>query len=307
MIPLKRFDPDLDRLFAFGIDREPGRAPTDQPSDWPEVARVRDYCDRVRDSVDNIWNSIPSEMQQVCIEHRLMHAETLAYLLHNMDHYRLITQGEESVDDTEIEGGRVEIPAGMATLGKRSGEGFGWDNEFEQCTEQVECFSIGRSKVTNREYLKFVEAGAPRRTSGAGRMASGSYAGCSTSCRCPPIGPSGSRRRKRRNTPSGQARLFQLKLSGIAAPTAHSMARSGSTHGGTSLLLHVRMAISTGTSGMRLLLGVTRRGRARSAYTTFSGTDGNGRAPPLRLFRAFVRSRSTLGIRPTSLTVDIMS
>src|SRR5579864_3975474 len=29
------FHPDFDKLSAFGIDPEPGRAPADQPSDWP--------------------------------------------------------------------------------------------------------------------------------------------------------------------------------------------------------------------------------------------------------------------------------
>ena len=29
------FHATFDKLFAFGIDPEPGRAPADQPSDWP--------------------------------------------------------------------------------------------------------------------------------------------------------------------------------------------------------------------------------------------------------------------------------
>src|SRR5580704_15576322 len=35
------FDPTLDKLFAFGIDPEPGGAPADQPSDWPSELHVR--------------------------------------------------------------------------------------------------------------------------------------------------------------------------------------------------------------------------------------------------------------------------
>src|ERR1700727_168921 len=40
--------PSFDRLFAFGIDPEPGRAPADTPSDWPREVEVRSYVERVR-------------------------------------------------------------------------------------------------------------------------------------------------------------------------------------------------------------------------------------------------------------------
>src|SRR6266852_9904042 len=42
-------DPDLDRLFAFGIDPVGGGLPTDRPSDWPALDQVRQYVQRTRD------------------------------------------------------------------------------------------------------------------------------------------------------------------------------------------------------------------------------------------------------------------
>jgi formylglycine-generating enzyme required for sulfatase activity len=39
------------------------------------------------------------------------------------------------------------------------GTEFGWDNEFELHTQQVEAFEISKYKVTNAEYLAFVENG----------------------------------------------------------------------------------------------------------------------------------------------------
>src|SRR5215467_14288015 len=45
---LKSFHPELDRLFAFGIDPVGGGLPTDQPSDWPAVDVVSDYVRKVR-------------------------------------------------------------------------------------------------------------------------------------------------------------------------------------------------------------------------------------------------------------------
>ncbi|MGH9519506.1 MAG: SUMF1/EgtB/PvdO family nonheme iron enzyme, partial [Terriglobales bacterium] len=53
------------------------------------------------------------------------------------------------------------VAAGSATLGKKPGSGFGWDNEFDEHTMEVPAFAAQRFKVTNGDYLDFVEAGAP--------------------------------------------------------------------------------------------------------------------------------------------------
>src|SRR5277367_299327 len=41
VLGLKSFDPEFDRLFAFGIDPVGGGLPTDQPSQWPSIPAVR--------------------------------------------------------------------------------------------------------------------------------------------------------------------------------------------------------------------------------------------------------------------------
>src|SRR6266478_612503 len=46
-------DPDLDRLFAFGIDPVGGGLPTDQPQDWPSLGQIRDYVGQTRRTVDD--------------------------------------------------------------------------------------------------------------------------------------------------------------------------------------------------------------------------------------------------------------
>jgi formylglycine-generating enzyme required for sulfatase activity len=53
----------------------------------------------------------------------------------------------------------IDVPAGIATLGKVRGSGFGWDNEFELHQCFVDAFRISRYKVTNGQYLEFVKAG----------------------------------------------------------------------------------------------------------------------------------------------------
>src|SRR5581483_18481 len=54
----------------------------------------------------------------------------------------------------------LDIPAGEAVLGLPDDGRFGWDNEFGQVRRHVPAFRIQRYKVTNGEYLPFVEAGA---------------------------------------------------------------------------------------------------------------------------------------------------
>lgn len=154
--------PELDKLFAFGIDPEPGKLPSDGPEEWPGLAAVRDYCARVRKAVDAGWEAAPEQLRHVAIEHRLMHGETLAYLLHNLPHERLLAPGVEGVETGgTIRNEQVEIPGGSVRLGRCPEEGFGWDNEFPALTTAVNDFRIDRWKVTNGEYLEFVRAGAP--------------------------------------------------------------------------------------------------------------------------------------------------
>src|ERR1700722_10779929 len=47
------FHPSFDKLFAFGIDPEPGKAAADQPADWPREEEVREYAARVRQELDS--------------------------------------------------------------------------------------------------------------------------------------------------------------------------------------------------------------------------------------------------------------
>src|ERR1700758_1190363 len=88
------FHPEFDRLFAFGIDPVGIGLPTDQPSDWPSLVEVRRYVNGVRSRLDEALDSALANTQSrefsvdlllnVAIEHRLMHAETLAYMLHQL-------------------------------------------------------------------------------------------------------------------------------------------------------------------------------------------------------------------------------
>ena len=167
------FDSDFDKLFAFGIDPVEGGLPTDQPKNWPSVERVRDYNKTLREHLDAAIrtvaakdpNLVPLEqgrLLEVAIEHRLMHAETLCYMLHQLPADRKFSQPTAPPPRAPAHGPRcAEIPAGTATLGLiRSESGpFGWDNEFEEHRVEVPAFAIDACNVTNRNYLRFMHEG----------------------------------------------------------------------------------------------------------------------------------------------------
>jgi formylglycine-generating enzyme required for sulfatase activity len=160
------FHPEFDQLFAFGIDPEPGQLPQNKRSDWPDRAEVQRYNLRVRQAIDDLSNQVSEQMLSVAIEHRLMHAETLAYLLHHLS-----TTQKDIPPVAPLPPGStpvrtaVEIPGGTVTLGQRharpnSQYPFGWDNEFDAHEVSVSAFAMSKYKVTNGEYLEFVRAGA---------------------------------------------------------------------------------------------------------------------------------------------------
>jgi len=169
---LHSFHSSFDQLFAFGIDPVGGGLPDDQPADWPSLDEIGGYKRRLRDELDAaIQRSLanPSEghpqltaMLDVAIEHRLMHTETLAYMLHQLPPDKKIPNGREPKWQTpRAKSHLVEIPAGRATLGLRRthGDEFGWDNEYSAHEVTVPEFAIENYNVTNRDFMQFVQAG----------------------------------------------------------------------------------------------------------------------------------------------------
>jgi ergothioneine biosynthesis protein EgtB len=164
--------PVFDQLFAFGIDPVDGSLPTDRPSDWPSLEEIHGYKTRVREVLDRGLADFATvgerectrfaELLHVAIEHRLMHAETLAYILHQLPLERKTRQRQPApaaVPPTRP--GMIEIPAGHAVLGlSRSDAGsFGWDNEYESHSVAVPAFAIDEYMITNGDFLAFVDAG----------------------------------------------------------------------------------------------------------------------------------------------------
>jgi iron(II)-dependent oxidoreductase len=170
---LKSAHPEFDRLFAFGIDPVGGGLPSDVPSDWPSVDVVREYVRNVRNTIDDNLRKLSAgksstrdgfplrTLLNVAIEHRLMHAETLAYMLHQLPlSMKVAGPGAPILASAPVDYGSVAIPAGPVRLGlNRDSDTFGWDNEYEAHSVEVPAFEIDRYEVTNRQYLDFIATG----------------------------------------------------------------------------------------------------------------------------------------------------
>src|SRR6202140_3817060 len=179
---LKSIHPEFDRLFAFGIDPVGGGLPTDLPAHWPAVDVVREYVSNIRNSLDTKLEKVILEpdfrtdfrtdtgfslrtLLNVAIEHRLMHTETLSYMLHQLPlNTKVRPRAQQRVSpnnsDPPVAHRMVNVPAGVVTLGlARDAKDFGWDNEYEAHTVEVPAFEIDRYKVTNRQYIEFIATG----------------------------------------------------------------------------------------------------------------------------------------------------
>lgn len=174
---LPAFNPELDQLFAFGIDPVDGGFPTDQPADWPSLDVVHGYALRAREQIDRAFNGLSGhdvaqsaasrQLLNVAIEHRLMHAETLAYMLHQLPLAQKVTDLREPVstraEPRDALSSMVSVPAGTTVLGMPRDAGrFGWDNEFGEMRVDVPAFDIDRHMVTNGAFREFIDAGGYR-------------------------------------------------------------------------------------------------------------------------------------------------
>ncbi len=162
------FHVEFDRLFAFGIDPTDGNMPNDQPGDWPTLRGVEEYRQQVRDELDKALAEADETVElrdllNIAIEHRLMHAETLEYMFHQLPYESktcLPSRAQNGHYDVRPNKEMVAIPEATVTLGMdREAGTFGWDNEFSSQRIHVDAFLVDKYKVTNEDFLEFVKSG----------------------------------------------------------------------------------------------------------------------------------------------------
>ena len=164
----------FEKLFAFGIDPLDGQHPGDAPSDWPSADAIRAWAAPARRAVDEALAHGPLEgwleggwAARIAIEHRLMHEETLCYLLQRTE-LRFKRPGLlPPVSASSPVDAPIHIPAGLVALGlsRSIDPHLGWDNEYERHAVEVPAFTISKLPVSNAQWLEFLDAGGYRERS----------------------------------------------------------------------------------------------------------------------------------------------
>lgn len=169
----QRINPEFESLFAVGVDEMSWDDLNEAHYDWPSVAEVQAYRDRVRQRVDQLIQTLPLTLPihwknpwwviMMGIEHIRIHLETSSVLIRQLPLDQLRSHPLWKICPTTGEPPENEmrsVAAGSVQLGKdRDHPLYGWDNEFGVYREQVEAFKADRMLVSNREYLGFVKDG----------------------------------------------------------------------------------------------------------------------------------------------------
>jgi iron(II)-dependent oxidoreductase len=171
-------DERLETIFARGIDpdEEAAAVARGNPA-WPGRDAVRAYADAadalVEDAMANADvtrddHPLLRHAQAVwaVIEHEEMHQETLAYMWHQVRYEWKNKPAHYVTAPPRLRGGprpsRALVPRGVVTIGTPDEGQFAWDNERPSRRVEVAAFEIDTLKVTNADFMQFVEAGGYR-------------------------------------------------------------------------------------------------------------------------------------------------
>lgn len=169
-------DAHLETIFARGIDPDAESAAIARGNPaWPSREVVRAYAEEadrvIAEAIASAELVDPAnplldgaEALWAILEHEEMHQETLAYMWHELPYaakrkpHGYVAATPASL--TTLGRAQVRIPAGRTTLGTGIDAGFAWDNERPSHAVHVDAFDIDAHKVTNAQFLEFVEATA---------------------------------------------------------------------------------------------------------------------------------------------------
>ncbi|TVP60915.1 MAG: 5-histidylcysteine sulfoxide synthase [Halomonadaceae bacterium] len=169
----ERVDPQMESVFAVGVDEMSWDDLNDDHYAWPSVAEVLAYRRKVRATVLNLIDTLPLTLPidwnsdwwpiVMGIEHENIHLETSSVLIRQQKLEFVRQDGAwqpcrqtGEAPDNEL----LKVPGGEVSLGKPFNDGhYGWDNEYGHHQATVADFEASRYLVSNGEFLQFVEAG----------------------------------------------------------------------------------------------------------------------------------------------------
>ncbi len=172
----ERINPGYEAMFAIGVDEMSWDDLDEAHYDWPTVAAVKAYRDRVRTLVDGVIESLPLTLPiawenpwwaiMMGIEHSRIHLETSSVIIRRLPIERVRQLPLWAIcteSGTAPQNRLLPVAGGKVTLGKQKDHPlYGWDNEFGNHRFVVDDFEASRYLVSNAEYREFVAAGGYR-------------------------------------------------------------------------------------------------------------------------------------------------
>lgn len=170
-----RVDPELEAMFAIGVDEMSWDDLDSSHYDWPARDAAKAYRDKVKARICSFIKSmeIALPITQACpawlvlmgIEHERIHLETSSVIMRMLPLDLIDTVRAESwpvCTETGVAGDVEWLPiqADTVKLGKEgSDSSYGWDNEYGFDEKKVENFKVATTLVCNQHFLEFVQAG----------------------------------------------------------------------------------------------------------------------------------------------------
>ncbi len=166
----KRINSKLESVFAIGVDEMSWDDLNEQHYEWPTVAEVQDYRNKLKEVILGLidrleltmpisWNS-PWWTIMMGIEHERIHIETSSVLIRQLPIIRVKSSPLFPICPTCGTAPKNElltVPGKTVHLGKNfEYELYGWDNEYGTVQIEVENFEASKYLVSNSEYLNFI-------------------------------------------------------------------------------------------------------------------------------------------------------
>ena len=168
----ERVDPELESIFAIGVDEMSWDDLNEQHYKWPTVAETLAYRQKVFKMVSQLIQTLPMELPitwespfwpiVMGIEHLNIHIETSSVLIRQLpiEMVNANTFGKRCTKSDEAPNNElIALKGGSITMGKSKDHHlYGWDTEYGVQQENIKPFKAAKYLVSNQEFLGFVEA-----------------------------------------------------------------------------------------------------------------------------------------------------
>ena len=169
----ERIDPELESVFAVGVDEMSWDDLDETHYEWPSLTRTQMYRDEVFSKVSSLIDLLPLTLPitqdspwwviLMGIEHENIHLETSSVLIRQLPLEAVKEHSKWKECDTVGDAPQnelLEVDAGRVVLGKnKDAKLFGWDNEYGEHQANIPSFKAAKYLTSNQEYLEFVQDG----------------------------------------------------------------------------------------------------------------------------------------------------